>query len=421
MSAYIMGITSGSGLPVFSRKKGNCDSLSFSALGSLNGVHMFGKPLNIELLNTLTDDYVVAWKEFNDSLVIIGLASGCSTDVLNRLLKLIYDAIVLIVGIEEAKTQRNIERLKRELRVCYPVLDRLLDSLDCGDSSNKHSSDIVGYVETILCSENHLIQIVLDSFSECVDSMFSCILINGKIAAATESWWSLHPHEIRLLLFLAVTENKDISKDIPVFLPYKSPTVAFRFVACSLISDVQVCCLCGTTPALIDIEQSATQCFKNSSDILKAASQCSPRNFPYTIAVDNGILGLLLVNIKLKKYMMSKNPQQTSFRKTSSSSHRLDILRTFFYQSVINILIPNAQTWQENNIYEDQKTDKLALDEFNEGLETYWCSEYHKCHAVKVNDNILCVLYNAGTPIHAMRLISKNTLRVLISDKQVCW
>lgn len=51
------------------------------------------------------------------SLVIIGLASGCSIDVLNRLLRLVYDAIVLIVGIDEAKSQRNVERLKRELRV----------------------------------------------------------------------------------------------------------------------------------------------------------------------------------------------------------------------------------------------------------------------------------------------------------------
>jgi len=51
------------------------------------------------------------------SLVIIGLASGCSVDVLNRLLRVVYDAVVLIVGIEEAKALRNVERLKRELRV----------------------------------------------------------------------------------------------------------------------------------------------------------------------------------------------------------------------------------------------------------------------------------------------------------------
>lgn len=130
---------------------------------------------------------------------------------------------------------------------------------------------------------------------------------------------------------------------------------------------------------------------------------------------------LLLINVKRKKYMMSKNPQQNSSRKTSSSSHRLDIIRTFFYQAVLNILVPNSKTWQDNNVSEDLKTDKLALDEHNEGLESYWCSEYHKCHAVKIKDNILCVLYTSATPTFAMRLISKQTLNLLISDKQVCW
>lgn len=55
--------------------------------------------------------------------------------------------------------------------------------------------------------------------------MYSCILIHGKIAAATESWWTLNSDEIKLLSLLATTENSGASKDIPVYLPYKSPTV----------------------------------------------------------------------------------------------------------------------------------------------------------------------------------------------------
>ena len=63
-----------------------------------------------------------------------------------------------------------------------------------------------------------------------MDSLFSCVLIHGKIAAATNSWWSLHPEEIKLLALLAQSENTSSSKDIPVFLPYKSPTVISREV-----------------------------------------------------------------------------------------------------------------------------------------------------------------------------------------------
>ncbi|XP_018568218.1 protein fuzzy homolog isoform X2 [Anoplophora glabripennis] len=386
---------------------------------------MFGKPLGIEMINSLTDDYVVAWKEFVDSVVIIGIASGCSVDILNKILESVFNAVVLIVGTEEVKTQRNIERLKRELRVCYPLIDRLLDSLDCGDSTNKHSSDLAGFVETILCPENHLIQIVLDSFTECVDSMFSCVLISGKIAAATQSWWSLHPDELKLLSLLATSENTANSKDIPVFLPYKSPTVAFRFVACTLIPEVQLCCLCGPTPVLNDVEHSVMQCFKNSTDILNSALHCFPKNFPNNYAIDGNVLGLLLVNTSIGKYMISKSPQQNSAKKPTSSSHRLDILRTFFYRAVLSHLVPTVPSKNRssggNATENNSSKDKMGCDESNVGTETYWCSEYHKCHAVKSNENILCVLYSSSVPTHCMRLITQKTIKQLISDKQVCW
>jgi hypothetical protein len=36
-------------------------------------------------------------------------------------------------------------------------------------------------------------------------------------------------------------------------------------------------------------------------------------------------------------------------------------------------------------------------------LETYWCSEYHKCHALRRGATLLCVLYASAVPIHTMR------------------
>ncbi|XP_044254046.1 protein fuzzy homolog [Tribolium madens] len=416
MSAHVVCVTSGGGLPIFSRKKGNTDSLPFSTIGSLNGVHMFGKSQKITLQNTITEDYSLAWKEYHECLVLIGISSGCTIEILTKTLDSIFNAIVLIVGIEEIKSQRNIERFKRELRICYPLIDRLLDSLDCGDSSSRHSSDLIGMVETILCPENHLIQIVLDSFTECVDSLFSCVLIHGKIAAATNSWWSLHSEEIKLLAILAQSENTSSSKDIPVFLPYKSPTVAFRFVCCTLIPDIQLCCLCGPTPVLSEVEFSATNCFKNSADILSSAIQCHPRNFHSTCHIDGGILGLLLVNTTYGKYMITRNPHQNSNKKNASSSHRLDILRTFFYQSVLTFLVPN----EDSN--EDGSNSEISnKSDVNIGFETYWCSEYHKCFAMKIGDNILAVLFNSSIPTFAMRLITEKTLKNLVSDKQICW
>ncbi|GJQ65047.1 fy [Trypoxylus dichotomus] len=412
------------GLPIFTRSKGSSENLPFPVIGSLNGVRMFSKSYEITLLHSSMEDYSIVWSEFYDSVVLIGIAAGTSKEILQKVLESTFNVMVLIAGFDEIRSQKNIERLKRELRLCYPIVDRLLDCLDCSDSNNKHTSDLIQLAECLLCPENHLIQIALNTYSECVDSMFSCVLIHGRIAVATESWWSLSPDELKLLTLLAGVESSNMNKDIPVFLPQKSPNTAFRFLAITLMSDVQVCCLCGPTPLLEQIEHLASQCFKSIMENLGSAVHCYPRNFPTSMQMDTGILGLLLINTKSGKYMISRSPQQLFGKRTTSGSHRLDILRSFYYQAVLNYLVA--------------KDDKLVINAFdstkmhdnifstlngcsNVGKETYWCSEYHKCHAIRINDNILCVLYNSSIPTHAVRLVTQKTLKMLISDKLVCW
>lgn len=119
---------------------------------------------------------------------------------------------------------------------------------------------------------------------------------------------------------------------------------------------------------------------------------------------------LILINTSTGKYMTSKNPHQQTSKKLGGSSHRLDILRTFFYRSVMSTLIVK-------NSHKLECSEEQEL----ETLETYWCSEYHKCHAMKVNDNVLCVLYNSSVPTHAMTLLTEKMLKQLIMEKQVCW
>lgn len=106
--------------------------------------------------------------------------------------------------------------------------------------------------------------------------------------------------------------------------------------------------------------------------------------------------------------MISKSPQESTTRRIASSSHRLDILRTFYYEAVLTHLISEGD-------------DEGSKKNFCMGTETYWCSEYHKCHALKVDQNIMCVLYNATVPTPAIKLITQRTLKTLIQDKQICW
>lgn len=121
----------------------------------------------------------------------------------------------------------------------------------------------------------------------------------------------------------------------------------------------------------------------------------------------------MLANYKIEKFVLGRNLQCEKNRVTGS--HRLDILRTFYHQAVEMFGLPVEH--KESN---DEKVITNAW-KFTGAKETYLCSEYHKCHAVKHNDYILCVLYTSVVPTHTMRLISQKILKMMFNDKQTYW
>lgn len=102
---------------------------------------------------------------------------------------------------------------------------------------------------------------------------------------------------------------------------------------------------------------------------------------------------ILIINKHHGKYVISRNIQTSSSGKRPvSGAHRLDILRTFFHQSVD---VTEKYINDENLQSSDTSLVKSS--------ESYWCSEYHKCHSLEMDDNVLCILYTASVPTHTMR------------------
>ncbi|XP_017885341.1 protein fuzzy homolog [Ceratina calcarata] len=412
MVAHVMCLTSAGGIPLFSRHKGEGDTMTFSKIASLYGIHMFLKSQNVRLLYTNLPDTMITWKEFDQSVILIVIASGTTKNVLDKFLDTVYGAMVLFVGSQELKNARNIEKLKKDIRLCNPIVDNLLHCLDVGDGICA-KTDIIDMTECIMCQENSLFQTCLEGYTECLDSTYGCILIHGCLAVATKGWWSLHPVERKLLTIAVSNEDTYTTRDVPVFLPYKSPNVAFRLVCVTLIDQVKVLALCGPNPDISEIERFAVQCWKTSIDAVRNAEQCYPRNLPASINLDPETLGFLLANHKTEKFVLGKNALYTRSRVTGS--HRLDILRTFYYQAV--------ETFMSTSEYDsDCEVDPPnSSDKFVGAKETYLCSEYHKCYAVKHGDHVLCILCTSVVPTHTMKLMCQRILKALLVDKQTCW
>lgn len=119
---------------------------------------MFLKSHDITLLNTDLPDTTVAWKEFEQSVILIAIASGVTKYVLDKFLDTTFGAMVLFTGIDEIKNAKNVERLKKDMRLCNSIIDRLMDCLDIGDKVST-KTDMINMTECVMSSENHLLQV----------------------------------------------------------------------------------------------------------------------------------------------------------------------------------------------------------------------------------------------------------------------
>lgn len=455
MTVHVLCITSGGGLPIFTRKKGDGDVLPFSVVASLNGVHMFCKSLNVILKSTSTRDTTYVWEEYAGSVVLVAAASCSSEASLQKLINAVFNVMVLFVGIEEIKNIRNPDRFKRELRVCYPLIDKLMDAVDgstvssllAGSQSSKSKiskspsendtneylscGSLIGLSENILCYESNDLMACLDAYADCLNSQFACLLVYGREVVSTTAWSDLHPLERQLLTLLTVVSSPCTSSDTPVFLPFKSPSIPFRLVWVLLVPGISILGLCGPTPGLSEAEHLALQCWGPSADHLRSILQLFPRNFPLSIELDSNILGFLLLCLNSGKFLLScptnekpvwqagnrteSSSEFSSAMSTPSASHRLHVIQTFFNQAVESLLLTPADL-----DFSKRDAEADAAKE-NSALEAYWCSEYLKCHGIRKTSNVLCVLYASSVPTHTMRLLSQQTLKHFTSDKQLHW
>ncbi|KAK1878458.1 Protein fuzzy like [Dissostichus eleginoides] len=149
-STQLLCLTASSGVPLFTR--GASKQLPFSVIGSLNGVHMFGGGHGVVLSSCETQGGgKVVWRVFQDSMMLIVVSGGGQDGAgdskedevrLQRLLENVWSCMVLVLGQDELTNVRNVERLKRDLRSCFSLIDQLLEDRQEGILGNlTHCAD----------------------------------------------------------------------------------------------------------------------------------------------------------------------------------------------------------------------------------------------------------------------------------------
>ncbi|XP_053612678.1 protein fuzzy homolog [Plodia interpunctella] len=410
MSVIIIAIASESGVPIFSRKRGNNEHIQFSTIASLHGINMFTKCHNLSMINTNVDNGSIVWKEYCKSVTLIGIATGGLECDLELLLSCVHDLMIFCIGKKDLENLKNIDQIKRDLRQCYPILDYLLESLDPNAVSSPLPTLVLDLIQSILCPQAQQLQQALDDYAESVTGRWACLSIHGHLVATSSDFWSLDAREARLLLLLAAAQDGAPLRETPVYLPHMSPNVAFRAVTCKLLADVYALVVCGATPPLSEIDEIVLQCWESYAQIIKEAKLVYSRNFPMSVTFDSSVLGILVVNISKKQCVFSRHLHSSTQKgRSMSGAHRIDVLRTFYVTTA-------------RNMTPELKMKEIDKDNLEECMnETYWSSEYHKCYGMRSGNILCCVLYASSVPTHTTRLITNQILQELTTNKDIHW
>ncbi|XP_042200985.1 protein fuzzy homolog isoform X2 [Callorhinchus milii] len=328
----LLCLASSSGVPLYCRSKGRCRQLPFSVIGSLNGVHMFGSNQDVLLTSTCTENARVFWRVFHDSITLIVMTSqvDASDLYLSRLLHNVFSSMVLLIGQDDLVNIKNVERLKRDLRSCYKLIDGFL-------SATEGVGDLTQSVGCVLVTDSERLQEALDAFVAAADSHFGCLMVAGKMVVATAKWWRLEAQEVMLLAWLVASLPPSSSRDYPIYLPHGSPTVPHRLLTFQLLPGLEVCLLCGPAPSLEHVHtQLVARYWSPELEMLKGCVRAHQRSVPHSMPLHQSILGFLLINTEQNKNLFTLQPHgsEDSSLQALPIERRECILRSFYSLAV---------------------------------------------------------------------------------------
>lgn len=410
-SIQLLCLTASSGVPLFSR--GSVRQLPFSIIGSLNGVHMFGTGHDSTLSCCETEQGGrVLWRVFHDSLMLIGLSSDADISELHlrRVLENTWNCMVLVLGLDELANVRNVERLKRELRSCYRLIDMLLER-GVADRDQGLVGDLTHCIDCVLLSQPDLLQETLESFTRAAESEFGCLLVRGRLAVATEKWWRLDPQELVLLSAFANLPPGKASCDYPVFLPQGSPNVALRLLCFQLLPGAIACVLCGPRPSLYQVENEQVCRFwfpvmENLRSCLDLAKRSA---LPSSVSLRWDVQAVLLINRESRRSVASLGHAFSKATPLLSPARRWELLRLFYTFAVTRYFTSEEPPSSEC------PTAGLLHEEFSAGFthlptHCYLVTDECKCYAVHTPQHQLFLLTDLSVPTFALRSIATHTL-----------
>ena len=332
MSISFAGITATGGIPLFSRQIGEAtESIPFTTLAALNGVNLFARLNEANLLCTATANTKITWRVFDNSIVLILIITTdpatslefVDPKISEATLMCLYDAIVLTCGAKEISNP-SIERVKRSLRTAYPLIDQFLRLLF---NPAYHVEIFTTSVLTIHLDPTltEFFKSIAESYCQIADTDLTCITINGQMIGASKGWLTrlagskdafLVLHLVRALASSIGKESRSL--EVPVYLPDNCPDSVSRLIISEIYPGCFLIALCGETPTLSAIDESL---------IGLRSSEAHLKRFKLVHSMK--VSALLPVDERVLAFALFRKDRKTILRYGSFDHQRLKELAAF--------------------------------------------------------------------------------------------
>ena len=397
MSIDVIAVTATGGLPLLARRaqvttlasegqQSVADNeLSFSRLAALNGVNLFSRLNDANLLFCTTKDSSIRWKVFRGSLVLIAIIDNIPVINQNHLLMFldtVFDSMVMMCGLNELLSQ-NTERLKRCLRLSYRLIDYLLNTFI---SNSLHRIPfITDTIEYSINGHNSLqtMQSLVESSAQLAQSSFCWLFINKKLVAGSQVFWNrLNSCKDALLITHLINSLSDTdlmqTKEMAIYLPENCPTSLSRLIVSQLSKGVVICLLCGEQPSIDVIDTEIIVPLMDSKLHSEKFSKYLTNEIQMSFTIDNNIMAFIIFRKDLKIF---------------STFGQMDDKMNVLMQSI---------DWQNS-------------DKF----ESYSLNETFKSYTINSDISQICILFRFNISVNQMRLIANKTLNLLLRDKYI--
>ncbi|CAF1119544.1 unnamed protein product [Brachionus calyciflorus] len=281
------------GIPLFTRSCNGSKELPFQIIGTLNSIFTIGDKYGFRLDSLDSTEFKIIWKMYqsNITLILIESIEPVDESFYFRKLDILFDALVLMYGLEDLINISNVEKFKKEIKIAFPLIDLILNSSSNFDLFGGYITNTVDLILD-LYETNDIVsyQTALQASCQEVNTSYACILINGRVVTASPSWWEFKPAESFLISVLCMTLSKATSCDTPIYLPYKNPSQPLRFLTFNLCPNITLCFICSEKPSIDKAEEVVKRLWHPIYKSLVNLKLCLPRNLPNHITVDQNMI-----------------------------------------------------------------------------------------------------------------------------------